>query len=354
MNNQSVCNLWPEMYPANKSLDDETVGMTPQALFDTVLGPIRWNLIVLGFELSIFDALDSAKTAKQLADELSLHHEKTMVLLDALCSLDIVTKQQQQYVLQPNIAPYLQSSSDQCMRIMLLHLSKSKHASIDMMMRVMRTGEANHLSANFSKEDFWDKAMPNLQSFHRSLSNEVALTILQGLPIWKDAKKILDFGAGSDCLATTIVERFPSILPTVFDLPSCAAKITSLMSEDMQEKITVLGGNYNHDAFGENYDVIWCSMALYYAHDLSELLYRAKNSLTKSGVFVSFHEGLTNDRTKPETHVVGRFLPALNGSDVSFSQGQIANTLRLVGFSRVNSQTIETAYGPMELDVAYR
>ena len=30
-----------------------------------------------------------------------------------------------------------------------------------------------------------------------------------------------------------------------------------------------------------------------------------------------------------------------------------ASVLRPVGFSRVESQTIETAYGPMELDVAY-
>lgn len=34
-------------------------------------------------------------------------------------------------------------------------------------------------------------------------------------------------------------------------------------------------------------------------------------ALAPGGVFVSFHEGLSDERTAPEPHVIGRLMPAL-------------------------------------------
>jgi demethylspheroidene O-methyltransferase len=94
-------------------------------------------------------------------------------------------------------------------------------------------------------------------------------------------------------------------------------------------------------------------MSLYYAKDLNLLLSNLKAALRKSGMLVSLHEELTDARTSPEYHVVGRFFPALNGNNVSFGRGDIADMMRSVGFTKVISRTIHTLYGPMDLDIAY-
>ena len=94
-------------------------------------------------------------------------------------------------------------------------------------------------------------------------------------------------------------------------------------------------------------------MSLYYAKDINMLLSNLKAALCKNGMLVSLHEGLTDARTSPEYHVVGRFFPALNGNNVSFGRGDIADTMRSVGFNKVISRTIHTLYGPIDLDIAY-
>ncbi len=69
-------------------------------------------------------------------------------------------------------------------------------------------------------------------------------------------------------------------------------------------------------------------------------------------MFVSFHEGLADERTAPETHVIGRLMPALRGQDVSFDLGRIAEAARQAGFLRIESRPVETAFGPMWADIA--
>ncbi|MDH5405926.1 MAG: methyltransferase, partial [Candidatus Aminicenantes bacterium] len=73
--------------------------------------------------------------------------------------------------------------------------------------------------------------------------------------------------------------------------------------------------------------------------------------LNPGGVFVAFHEGLTNERTKPDIHVLFSFSMALMGQDACFDQGFIADSMLSVGFKSVRSRTLDTSIGPMDLDI---
>jgi hypothetical protein len=181
----------------------------------------------------------------------------------------------------------------------------------------------------------------------------VALGILQGLPGWSQVRCFLDLGAGSECLAVSLAEQHPKLKVRVFELPLCAKNIEAALLPIHKEHIQVIAGDYNEaDIVGDN-DVIWTSMSLYYAKDLNMLLSNLKAALSKNGMLVSLHEGLTDARTSPEYHVVGRFFPVLNGNNVWFGRGDIADTMRSVGFNKLLSRTIHTLYGPMDLDIAY-
>jgi hypothetical protein len=63
------------------------------------------------------------------------------------------------------------------------------------------------------------------------------------------------------------------------------------------------------------------------------------------------HEGLTHERTKPDAMVLSMTPMALMGQDMRFDQGFIADSMLRVGFKSVRSRTLDTDWGPMDLDV---
>ncbi|EPJ49536.1 MAG: hypothetical protein OFPII_00140 [Osedax symbiont Rs1] len=337
-------------------MDDLKV--TPQAkqswLLDLVIGPVRWSLLNVALELRLFDYLQSADTAASLAKKLDLKPVKTAVLLDALTSLGVLAKKHGQYKVVASLKMFLQSDSKQSMRDMLLHLAKVKHSDASSILQVLKTGKSSHVSANYAQPEFWDKAVDNLRSFHASCSNQVAINILQNLPQWPNVKTFMDVGAGSEYLAANLAENYPDLAIRVFDLAPCAKRIETALTPLQHRQIEVLAGDYNLDEIKPENDLIWASMSLYYAKDLNLVLGKIHAALTSSGILVCLHEGLQAERTLPEHHVVGRFVPAMNGMDVSFSHGVLAKAMKTVGFSRIVSQSIDTVYGPMQLDIGYR
>lgn len=332
--------------------------MTPQAmqswLFDLLLGPVRWELLSVALELRLFDCLQSAGTSTALAQELDLKADKMALLLDALTSLGVLLKKDNQYRVVESLEMFLCSDSQQSMRDMLLHLASVKHSSARDIVQVLQTGESSHISANFAQPEFWDKAVNNLRSFHASCSNSVAMNILSALPQWENVSTFMDMGAGSEYLSVCLAENHPELVVRVFDLAPCAKRIEAALSPLQRQQIEVLAGDYNLDEIKPQNDLIWASMSLYYAKDLHFVLRKMRAALNTSGMLVCLHEGLLAERTLPEHHVVGRFVPAMNGMDVSFSQGVLAQTMKTVGFSRVVSQSIDTVYGPLQLDIGYR
>lgn len=322
-----------------------------EQLFDLVLSPLRWQVLNVGLELNIFDALRFESNAECIALSLTLNYKALNLMLDAMCNQGFVEKESGIYRLSPHFEPFIISDSKRSMRTMLLHLSKVKHASNDDVINMLKTGNSKHLSSQFATADFWRKSIDNLRSFHLSMSVTTMTDLMQNLPEWPRVRRWLDLGAGSECLALSIMKNNNELDTSVFDLAPSA--------EEIQQKIlgtgiNIIPGDYNIDAIGEDYDLIWSSMSLYYAKDLDVLLTKILLGLSPGGMFVSLHEGLTHERTLPEQHVLGRIIPALSGVNVSFDKGFIAERMRVVGFSRVESQMVKTPYGPMELDVGYR
>ncbi len=70
------------------------------------------------------------------------------------------------------------------------------------------------------------------------------------------------------------------------------------------------------------------------------------------GVFVSLADGLTRERTWPEPYIMGCMAWMLSGQDLMFDSGEVAEAMKSVGFSSVESMVVETPMMPMELDIA--
>lgn len=70
--------------------------------------------------------------------------------------------------------------------------------------------------------------------------------------------------------------------------------------------------------------------------------------------FISFCEGLPHERTTPDFVVISMISIALMGQDSCFDQGFIADSMLRVGFKSVCSHTLDTDWGPMDLDITQK
>ena len=75
------------------------------------------------------------------------------------------------------------------------------------------------------------------------------------------------------------------------------------------------------------------------------------DALSPGGIFISCADGLTHERTKPDTMVLSMIPLSLMGQGMCFDQGEIAETMLRVGFRSVRSRTLATDWGPMDLDI---
>lgn len=324
----------------------------PHQLIDFLLGPIRWNMLHAALELEVFDQLESAQTATAVAQQLSLQEAQTELLLSGLCSIGILLKDGNQYQIKEELAPYLLSSSDMSMRYMLLHLSKVKHTDTDTIIDILQTGKSKQLTANFHQQSFWESGQKCLYSYHKSIHNDVLLSAVRPLPQWQEATSLLDLGAGSTALAEALQEEKPEMAVSLFDQPNCINYIEDQLSDDTN--INLISGDFNKDDIGQGYDIILSSMSLYYAQDMQALLQKIKAALNEGGVFLSCHEALQDDRSRPERHITGRFLPAISGNDLSFDDGDIATQLCAAGFNQQQHHYIDSPMGQMRVDMAIK
>ena len=102
----------------------------------------------------------------------------------------------------------------------------------------------------------------------------------------------------------------------------------------MEDRVDVLGGDYLQDSIGEGYDLIWASATLNFSKDdMNSFMKKIYNALNPGDVFISYQDGLTNERTKPDIMVLGWLPTAIMGEDAGLDQGFIADILLVFNFN---------------------
>ncbi|WP_260260766.1 methyltransferase [Vibrio intestinalis] len=321
-------------------------------MFDMLHRALEWPLIEAGLRSGVFDVLATPHTAKQVASKFNWQLNQTTLYLDALASLSVISKQQTVYLIAPQYSELLISNQPKSMECTLLHLSAIKMTTAAQILSMLNSDEPPTQAVHFDDANFWQQSTANLRSFHRSFASDYYAALLQNQPFWPHVNSFLEIGAGSDELAQVLTYSNPKLDYHIFDLPQVVEQLSLQFNGNGQ--IIFHSGDYNHTQLPQGYDLLFASMSLYYANDLSKLMRQAKQAINDGGCFVSIHEGLTEQRTQPRHHVIGRFIPAMRGNDVSFQRGEIAQHMMKAGFTQVHSQSITTPFGPMELDIAFK
>jgi len=315
--------------------------------------PIRSKLLLTGIELRVFDHLSIPTSAKDVAQAIATHPRNTRFFLDGLAAMDLVKKKNGLYQNTPLAQAFLVESNQTYVGQLLTFMAQSDSPLEDLTQLVREGPPPKSQTPQFS-EAMLEQAALMMANTERAGDAQIAVNIVSKLPEFSLFRKMLDLGGGPGIIGTSIVATHPNMSGVIFDLPPVVKVAESFIKEyDMEDRMKVLGGDFNRDSIGEGYDLVFSSNALQFAQDIDSVTKKIYSSLNPKGVFVSiFGFGQTHEQTKPETLVLGLLSMVLMGRDAGVAQGYIANSMLRVGFRSVHSQTLKTAWGSMELDIA--
>jgi len=183
-----------------------------------------------------------------------------------------------------------------------------------------------------------------------------AAAMVGELPEFPHMWRMLDSGGGAGLIGLAIVAAHPTMIGVVFDRPEIVEVAQRFIREyNLQERVTVIGGDFSQDPIGDGYDLVWTSYTLNsHRRNLDPIIRTIHAALNPGGVYVSFAESLTDERTKPTMMINSMLAVGLTGGDLMFDEGEIAQAMLRVGFRSVHSRAAEGSqpHGPVIIDIA--
>ena len=179
-------------------------------------------------KLDLFDNLQDAKTAKQLAENLSLNEENLLLLLDALHNADYLDKDGDYFKVN-SLSQFLTDNNPESLKYACLNWSNEHLTAWQHLDYSIKTGKSS-----FEKiygEPFFDylnNHPKKLESYHKAMY-EYAKDDYKNLPDVIDFKKhksVMDVGGGYGAVLENIKNKNPNIECILFDLPQVIDKVT--------------------------------------------------------------------------------------------------------------------------------
>jgi SAM-dependent methyltransferase len=321
-------------------------------LNEIVLQPIRSRLLRTGIELKIFDHLILPMTAVEIARSTGTHPDNTAHLLDGLTAMGLLEKRGGKYRNGDIAQTFLVSGSDTYLGGLIDAYQRTLVDVLENTTEVVRRGPSHppdHGALTDSQDpDIYASVLANTA---RGGYAQIISRIVRELPESSGMRRMLDIGGGPGIIAMAILDDHPTMIGVVFEQPGMAeAARRYIDAYQMEGRLKVLEGDFLLDDIDGGYDLILTSFCLYFGkHCIDSIVTKIYEALEPGGVYISIHEGLTHEGTKPEILVLPQMGCNMMGRPIAFQWGEIAGSMKRCGFSSVESRMERTPFGEVEL-----
>lgn len=330
------------------------VNVSFRELYGMLIAPTKAKLLWTGIELKVFNHLSEPKTAKDVAKKIGTHLANTELFLEGLTACDLLEKKNGFYRNTPVTQEFLVEESPTYLGLVFADQFQTDYLVLNDLPRLVKKGPPPTLpKADMNSEEMCLKFTDAHASSERAGIAQQVAKIISGLPEFPLFRKMLDLGGGPGLIGIAAVAAHPNMNGVIFDRPAIVKVAETFIREyGMEDRVGVQGGDYKYDSIGKGYDLVLANDNLYYSkNDTDSIVKKIYEALNPAGVFISFHGGLTHERTKPDTMVLGMILDGLMGQGMLVDQGFIADSMLRVGFRSVRSRTLDTDWGAMDLDI---
>lgn len=316
------------------------ITIKPTELFNLQYGTIRSWLLIAAVEFKVFNLTNEERTSMEIATAINSHEANTELFLNALCSLDLLRKENGSYLNTELSETFLVEGRETYLGGALLLNEQWNLESKAQMIELIKNGPPPRQEGPDYSGDYFADHIKDMRNIARSGQSQLMANEISKLPEFLSMKKMLDLGGahGMDCIAT--INKNPRLSGVIFDKTAVVNTTRQIIAQyEMEERVTVMGGDYIADSIGSGYDLIYAKATLnFLKDDLNPMFEKIYNALNPDGVFVSVHDGLTNEGTKPADMVISWLSTGLSATDLSLSQEEIPNAMLKAGFKTVQSK----------------
>ena len=323
------------------------LAVDPDVLFDLQFGITKGNIMMAAIELDLFKNLIFPKTAAEFAASMGWHQENTELFLNGLVSIGLLVKNDGQFrnseIADSFLVPEKETWLGGYLEMYEQFLFKSRQQVKDLLQK----GPPELPQNNEMDGEFFAAMTRKMLNFARSGVSRSVASELANLQEFGNFKKMIDIGGahGLDCIAA--VQSHPTMTGVVLDKPPVLEVTKTIIAEyGMEDRIKCVGGDYITDALGVDYDLVLAKGTLNFAGSaLPSVVAKIYDSLREGGVFVSIHDGLIDERTRPEKIVISWLPMAMSSKDVSFEQHTIPNAMEAAGFVEIEVKPFPFSMG---------
>lgn len=330
------------------------VNISFKDIYDMCTLPIKTKVLLTSIKLGIFNHLSKPISAEAVAGAIGTHPRNTGFFLDCLAAIDLVVKNGGLYYNVPAVQTFLVEESSTYLGNIISYESETKIFTHNDLIKLIKEGPSQPLNPHTSSDEMSEEDVYSYINFEKAGVSQKIVEIVSALPEFTSFRKMLDLGCGPGLNGMAIVAAHSTMKGVSFDRKR-TINITKVCINDygLTRRMEVISGDYTKDSIGGEYDLILASDTLYYTRDeIDPIIKKIYDALNPAGVFLSFHHGLTDERTKPEKMVLGMLYDCLRGEDMGLlDQGFIADAMLRSGFRSVRSSTIETSWGLIDLDI---
>lgn len=309
------------------------------------------NILRTALDFDLFDLLEEPKTAEQISSETGTVATIAEKFLNALCTIDILAKRDGAYVNTPLAATFLVNESPFYQGNMI-RLSKNNSLNWSQLGSAMKGDVSDEIGER--PERVFDSSFI-LAMAEGSMRGSLHQTVkeVSNLPEFKKARTLLDLGGGHGLYAIAFAEMNPELDATVFDLPPVTEVTQEFIGRyGMDERVSVIGGDFAMDDIGDGYDIVFASDVFYRKPDvLSGVFEKIHGALNDSGSIMLKHWILNDDRTAPPTSVIFDLMLSLRGGDWHhiYTGGEYVELLEGAGFSDIRVLDVSSQTSPSVL-----
>lgn len=238
--------------------------------FDLIVnGPALFHALATGIELGVFRTLaEGPASIEDLRASTGLATHQTDVLMQALCSTELVHKRDGRYANSSVATELLLDRGDGDWWAILRGWREIYYPAFALTTPALRAGTNTALAAIPGRaptlyqrlsEDPAKEAV--LHASMSAFTQRSMHGLLDNLGL-RPGEHVLDIGGGDGTTARTLVETFPEVTVTVFDLPSVVALADQGTSDELGKRVSFVGGDLFDDPFPEQADVVLFSHCL--------------------------------------------------------------------------------------------
>jgi ubiquinone/menaquinone biosynthesis C-methylase UbiE len=288
------------------------------------------RVLLTANNLRIFDQMEAAGTAGEIAARLSADARGTEILLNALVALGLVKKASGKFRNSAKARRFLVEGSPYYQGDILRH-ADTLWRNWSLLDEVVRTGKP----ATTARDH---------ESFIRGMHNNALLRagkVIGKLDL-KGAKTALDLGGGPGTYSIELARRGISV--TLFDQPETIPVSREIVKESGTGGISFMAGDFFADDIGDGYDLILISQVLhsFSPEDNMLVLDKCRKALRKDGKIAVYEFLIDNTLTAPLHSALFSVNMLVNtGGGRAYSPKEIMGWLSAVGFRKCGRKEFE-------------